>query len=177
MIIKPSIHLAKICRQKGFHVIEKFMESIDSDEIPSTRNCFVSFELFEHLHDPIVFLKSLSECMNNGDLFMFTTISGMGVDIQLLKENAKAVSPPHHLNFFNPKSIQVLLEKNGFEVCEVATPGKLDILKKSYDNIQDPYWKTLLDYSTEEDLDKLQSLIVESKLSSHMMICCQKKSK
>ena len=179
MIIEPSIHLAKICRQKGFNVIEKFMESIDSDEIPSTRNCFVSFELFEHLHDPTAFLKSLSACMNTGDLFIFTTLSGMGIDIQLLKENAKAVSPPHHLNFFNPKSIQVLLEKNGFEVYDVATPGKLDmdILKNSYDKIQDPYWKTLLDYSTEKDLDKLQSLIVESKLSSHMMICCQKNPK
>ena len=177
LIIEPSIHLAKICRQKGFHVIENFMESIGNDEIPNTRNCFVSFELFEHLHDPVAFLKSLSSCMNTGDLLIFTTLSGMGIDIQLLKEKAKAVSPPHHLNFFNPKSIQVLLEKNDFEVFEVTTPGKLDmdILNKSKDDIKDPYWKNLFNYLTEHDLDKLQSSIVESKLSSHMMICCQKK--
>lgn len=174
-VIEPSIHLAKICKEKGFDVIEKFMESITNSDLPKTPKCFVSFELFEHLHDPILFLKNVYSCMDSGDLFFFTTLSGVGIDIQLLKENSKAISPPHHLNFFNPKSINCLLEKNHFKVLEVSTPGKLDIdiLFNSKDKIQDSYWKFLFDYF-EKDLDLLQSMIVKSKLSSHMMVCCKK---
>ena len=176
-VIEPSIHLAKICKEKGFDVIEKFMESIIKDDLPNTPKCFVSFELFEHLHNPTLFLNNVLSCMDSGDLFIFTTLSGIGIDIQILKENAKAISPPHHLNFFNPKSISFLLEKNQFIVLEISTPGKLDmnILNNSLDKIQDPYWKTLFDYSNDKDLDLLQSMIVKSKLSSHMMVCCKKK--
>ena len=115
-VIEPSIHLAKICKEKGFDVIEKFMESIIKDDLPNTPKCFVSFELFEHLHNPTLFLNNVLSCMDSGDLFIFTTLSGIGIDIQILKENAKAISPPHHLNFFNPKSISFLLEKNQFIV-------------------------------------------------------------
>ena len=72
-------------------------------------------------------LNSLFEIMNNGDMLIFTTLSGMGLDIQLLKENSKSVSPPHHLNFLNPKSVSNMLTEVGFSVLEITTPGKLDI--------------------------------------------------
>ena len=52
--------------------------------------------------------------MSAGDLFIFITLSSTGVDIQGLWENSKSVSPPHHLNFFNPYSINpgVVNQKN-----------------------------------------------------------------
>ena len=176
LIIEPSIHLSEICQKKGFAVIEKFMEEIEKRELPKERKCFVSFELFEHLHDPIVFIQSLYKNMNPGDLFIFTTLSGMGIDIQLLKEKSKAISPPHHLNFFNPKSISKLLEKNGFKVLEVNTPGKLDmdIIKNNIEHVEDPFWKNIFKYSSEIEIDSMQDFISKSGLSSHMMIICNK---
>ena len=42
-----------------------------------------------------------SDPNNSGDSFIFTTLSGMGADIQTLWEDSKAVSPPMHLNFIN----------------------------------------------------------------------------
>jgi hypothetical protein len=176
IIIEPSVHLAEICRQKGFLVIEKFMEMIKEGDLPEGRKCFVSFELFEHLHDPNFFLTTVFDNMKSDDIFIFTTLSGMGIDIQLLGEHSKALSPPHHLNFMNPKSVSSLLVKNGFEVIEAITPGKLDIdiLQKNKENIQDPFWKNLLTYFNENELEKLQSKIAELGLSSHMMITCKK---
>ncbi len=177
VIVEPSIHLAKICRDKGLAVVEKFMEDIITGDLPKGRKCYVCFELFEHLHDPTVFLNTINNNMQPGDIFILTTLSGMGVDIQLLGSHAKALSPPHHLNFFNPKSVSLLFQKNGFEVLEVITPGKLDIdiVKKSVQYIQDPYWKNLLTYLDENELDEMQSFIASSGLSSHMMITCAKK--
>jgi hypothetical protein len=176
IVIEPSVHLANICREKGLAVIEKFMEDLHIGELPNERKCFVSFELFEHLHDPTLFLNTVYNNMSTGDIFIFTTLSGMGIDIQLLQENSKSVSPPHHLNFLNPKSIKILLEKNGFKVLEAITPGKLDIdiIYKNQKYIKEPFWINLLKYSSDSELINLQEFISGSGLSSHMMITCIK---
>ena len=176
IIIEPSVHLAEICRRKGLTVVEKFMEEIIENELPEGRKCYVSFELFEHLHDPNIFLETVFKNMKSDDIFIFTTLSGMGIDIQLLGEHSKALSPPHHLNFFNPKSASSLLEKNGFDVLSAITPGKLDmdILSKNRHLIKDPYWKNLFTYLNINELDKMQEKISELGLSSHMMITCRK---
>ena len=176
IIVEPSVHLAEICRQKGLSVVQKFMEEIQEGDLPEGRKCYVSFELFEHLHDPNIFLTTVFDNMKSDDIFIFTTLSGMGIDIQLLGEHSKALSPPHHLNFLNPKSVSSLLVKNGFEVIEVITPGKLDvdILKKNRGYITDTFWTNLLDYLEGSELDTLQSKIVELGLSSHMMITCKR---
>jgi len=176
IIIEPSVHLAKICREKGLSVVEKFMEEIKPGELPEGRKCYVSFELFEHLHDATVFLETVFNNMQKNDLFIFTTLSSMGIDIQLLGDHAKALSPPHHLNFLNPKSVSALLQKNGFTVLEAITPGKLDIdiLKKNQQYIKDPFWKNVLTYYNENQLATLQEFIASAGLSSHMMITCRK---
>ena len=62
--------------------------------------CFVSFELFEHLHDPGRFLNTVFRLMSKGDIFIFTTLSGTGLDIQILGEKiAFSISPSSHKLF------------------------------------------------------------------------------
>ena len=100
--MKPGPELAKICRKKGLYVIENFLQNVLIEELTDEPKVFVSFELFEHLHDPKNFLRSLYNLMQVGDIFIFTTLSGTGVDIKALWENSKSIAPPHHLNFFNP---------------------------------------------------------------------------
>jgi len=174
--IEPGPELAKICRKKGLYVIENFLQNVLIEELKDEPKVFVSFELFEHLHDPKNFLRSLYNLMRVGDIFIFTTLSGTGVDIKALWENSKSIAPPHHLNFFNPFSIQILLKKLDYEVLEVSTPGKLDIdiLMNNQQLIKDQFWKVFIKYSTDEIRENWQSLISESGWSSHMMVCCQK---
>ena len=174
--IEPGPELAKICRKKGLYVIENFLQNVLIEELKDEPKVFVSFELFEHLHDPKIFLRSLYNLMQVGDIFIFTTLSGTGVDIKALWENSKSIAPPHHLNFFNPFSIQILLKKIGYEILEVSTPGKLDIdiLINNKQLIKDQFWRVFIKYSTEEIRENWQSLISESGWSSHMMVCCQK---
>jgi SAM-dependent methyltransferase len=175
-VIEPGPTLAGICRDKNLVVIEKFLEDVFEDDLPRGGKAFVSFELFEHLHNPQLFLEQLRALMSSGDLFIFTTLSGTGVDIQALWEHSKSVSPPHHLNFLNPKSIQILLERCGFEMIEVTTPGKLDIdiLFNNQTQIKDRFWKTFVKNATEEEKELAQQMVTENKMSSHMMVCCKK---
>ncbi|WP_415397874.1 class I SAM-dependent methyltransferase [Sulfurimonas sp. CS5] len=176
LVVEPSEYLSQVCREKGLDVLMKFLEDIQINELSDATKTFVSFELFEHLHDPKEFLDTLHKLMNKNDVFIFTTLSGMGVDIRTLWDESKPVSPPMHLNFFNPKSIQILLESIGFETLEITTPGKLDIdiMNNSKENLKDRFWKDFLEYSSEEEKNNMQKYLSKNLLSSHMMIVCRK---
>jgi hypothetical protein len=176
MIIEPGPHLAEICRKKGFQVVGEFLENVSVNELPNGQKCFVSFELFEHLHSPKLFLKRLYDLMQPNDLFIFTTLSGKGLDIQILWENSPSVSPPHHLNFFNPNSVKILLEKTGYQCVVVSTPGKLDldILVNNIEHVKNRFWKTFIETANESQKQKWQNTITQSGWSSHMMVVSKK---
>ena len=176
IVIEPGPHLADICREKSLHVVQKFLEQVEPADLPSGTKAFVSFELFEHLHDPAAFLEQLKQLTVSGDLFIFTTLSGSGVDIQALWEDSKSVSPPDHLNFLNPRSVEILLKRLELETLEVTTPGKLDIdiLVNNQNAIKDRFWQTFVAAATDSEKQQWQQIIAESGWSSHMMAVCRK---
>lgn len=175
-VIEPSVHLSEVCRGKGLNVVQKFVEEMTFSDLKDLPKCLVSFELFEHLHDPSVFVNAVKNLMKSGDLFYFTTLSGIGVDIRALWEDSKSVSPPHHLNFLNPKSVRILLEHLGLEVIEVKTPGKLDIsiMENSRDKLKDRFWRTFVESASVGEKNSMQEYLVNAKLSSHMTVLCRK---
>ena len=176
VVIEPSPHLANVCREKALPVIQKFLEQVELADLPSGPKAFVSFELFEHLHDPWNFMTDLKQLMASGDLFIFTTLSSCGVDIQAHWENSKSVTPPHHLNFLNPRAVAILLARLGLETLEVTTPGLLDIdiLDNNQATIKDRFWKTFVATASDTEKVQWQQIIAASGWSSHMMAVCRK---
>jgi Methyltransferase domain len=176
VVIEPAPHLARVCRERSLQVIEKFLEDVEAQELPAGGRVFTSFELFEHLHDPRLFLARLLRLMSAGDLFIFTTLSGTGFDIRLLWEQSRAVSPPHHLNFLNPSSLSKLLTGVGFEVLEVTTPGKLDvdIVASSGVHLGDRFWQAFFAHSDAAQRQAWQELIAATGWSSHMMVVARR---
>ena len=175
-VIEPGPRLADICRIKGLNVVEKFLQNVTENDLAAGEKAFVSFELFEHLHNPRAFLESLHGLMQQGEIFTFTTLSSMGVDIQVLWEHSKSVQPPHHLNFFNPISVRMLLERIGFDVLEISTPGTLDvdIIANSQELISDRFWRSFITTATESSRADWQKHLSKTGYSSHMMVSCQK---
>ena len=174
-VIEPGSDLASICRSKGLQVIESFLEEVSPDELETGTKLFVSFELFEHLHDCRLFLDRLGSLMLSGDKFIFSTLSSTGLDIQALWENSNSISL-QHLNFFNPTSIAILLETMGFKILSVTTPGKLDmdIMYNNKEQINDRFWRTLVSTATREELQAWQQFIVSCRCSSHMLVVCER---
>jgi SAM-dependent methyltransferase len=175
--IEPSQEMASICRQKGFEVVEKAVEEVNPRE--GGFGLLTAFELFEHLYEPRIFLQTVHKLLVPGGLFFFATLSGLGFDIQILWEQSKGVSPRHHLNFFNPWSIRMLLKSVGFEVCECATPGLLDwdIVEGAYTRDGADitrFWQTVAKHATVAAREDLQSWIQRAHLSSHMRILARK---
>lgn len=175
-VIEPGPDLAAICRRKALPVLQKFLEEVLPEDLPAGPKAFVSFELFEHLHSPAIFLQHLYNLMTKGDVLIFTTLSGCGLDILVLGQNSKSVSPPHHLNFLNPRSVSFLLSRLGFENINVSTPGKLDIdiLVNNRALIEDRFWQKFIDVATDIEKATWQEVIAATGWSSHMMVTCRK---
>ena len=174
-VIEPGPELAQICRNKGLSVIESFLENVSIDQLPDKSKVFVSFELFEHLHDCPSFLRHLHGLMTSGDMFIFTTLSSMGVDIQALWNNSNSFSL-QHLNFFNPKSIRTLLASAGFRAIQIDTPGKLDmdILCNNRLAIKDRFWRNIVSQASAVELQEWQDFISSHGVSSHMLVVCER---
>jgi len=106
-------------------------------------------------------------------------LNGEGFDIQILWQNSKSISPPHHLNFFNPRSIALLLQETGFSVEEISTPGKLDwdilegmITNEGVDTGR--FWHLLSRKGTEKAKEQLQEWIMQNNFSSHMRVVAKR---
>ncbi len=174
-VIEPGPPLAEACREKGVRVIEKFFHQVNDDELPGSPRIFVSFELFEHLHDPGSFLEDIHLHLSEKDLFVFTTLSGQGIDILTLWDESKSVFPPHHLNFFNPGAIKGLLENKGFRIIEISTPGRLDVdILCQHATINSRFWERFHQMADESTRQAWQETIAATGWSSHMMVVCEK---
>jgi SAM-dependent methyltransferase len=177
--IKPSAEMADICREKRLEVITCGIEEVTGWD--GKFDLLTSFELMEHLHTPADCLRKAWDLLRPGGYLLLTTLNGEGFDIQILWEKSKNVTPPHHLNFFNPGSLTRLLERNGFTVAKVDTPGQLDwdIVEGMYHHEgTDPgrLWRTFAERATPVAKESLQAWITASGFSSHMRVVARKPS-
>ncbi|MFA5238574.1 MAG: class I SAM-dependent methyltransferase [Phycisphaerae bacterium] len=176
--MEPSIYLSEVCRKKGLNVIESTIEKIDGEN-EAKFDIAVSLELFEHLFSVDSFLDAVSRALKPGGFFIFSTLSGTGWDILVLREHSNSVSPPHHVNFLNPHSIELLAERKGWRVVDLFTPGELDVdivvnfarYNPSFE--LDRFTREIL-ASGEKIQNAFQKFLVENRLSSHMWIVLQK---
>lgn len=174
--IEPSVDMVKICEEKGLNVVPKMFEDLDPEDGRFDFLC--SFELFEHLNNPKLFLEKANRVLTANGKILITTLNGKGFDIQLLWEKHKNVNPPHHLNFFNPRSMLLLLEDCGFEVEKTTTPGKLDwdIVEKMIESGKADigrWWKSVCDADEKAKME-LQRWISENNFSSHIRVIAKK---
>lgn len=175
--IEPSMEMAGICKNKGLEVECLCLEDIKEPCIKF--DLLTAFELTEHLHDPGLFFKSARKILKKDGYLFLTTLNSKGFDIAILWEKSKIITPPHHLNFFNADSIKALLERSGFKILEVSTPGKLDwdIVEGAINSDQaDPgrFWKLLAEEGSERSKIELQKWISKNNFSSHMRVVAQK---
>ena len=175
--LEPSSIMAKKCKEHNISVYESTIENFKTNK---KFDVITSFELLEHVFDPYIFLKKIYDILNKNGILYFTTLSGKGFDIQLLKENSNSIYPPYHINFFNINSLKIILKKIGFKKILIDTPGELDfnIVEKNHDlipdNINRLIFKKLLKKMTNSEKINFQKLLKKQLLSSHMRIVAKK---
>ena len=138
----------------------------------------IAWELIEHIIEPDKFLQTLSCVLEPGSPFIFSTPNERSLETRLLSTNSSNILFDH-VRLYNPYSIRLLLERNGFEVISLSTPGRLDAERIStYYNTNlishnlSPFFELLLKDST---ITNFQEYIVSNLLSSHMRCVAIKK--
>jgi SAM-dependent methyltransferase len=138
----------------------------------------LAYELIEHITDPDILLTKIVSNLVVGGFFILSTPGSAGFDIQVLGEKARAVGYDH-VSLYNVKSLKFLLERHGFEIVEISTPGALDVqmVKQAYDNNDFQTDNIALNFLLENGKtyqESLQEYLRKNLLSSHM-ICIAKK--
>ena len=123
--IEPDERLATICRQQGFRVVAKWVEAVDETEVRV--DFATAFEVIEHVFDPRGFVEACVSLLRPGGLFLLTTLTITGFDLQVLWEHSRSISPPQHLNFPSIAGMSELFKRCGLEVVSMCTPGQLDV--------------------------------------------------
>lgn len=175
--IEPSSEMAQICRQNGLRVEESLIEEMDG--YTASFSVLTVFELLEHLHRPRCLVQKAFELLKPGGYLLLTTLNGEGFDIQVLWSKSRTVFPPHHLNFLNPGSLQLLCSNAGFEQIAVETPGELDwdIVEGAIQRKEaslERYWNWLAQFGTKTAKAELQQWLVRNRMSSHMRLLARK---
>jgi 2-polyprenyl-3-methyl-5-hydroxy-6-metoxy-1,4-benzoquinol methylase len=172
--IEPSKEGARLTKNRGFNVINDFVENVEK----LRADCICAFELIEHIFDPLSFCSKVNNLLKENGIFIMTTPNIEGFDLMLLGKDSDNIAAPNHLNYFNPKSIKMLLKKTGFKVINVETPGILDVdiiknkFKRGY-NIKDRFISFLLT-KDQRFLDNFQCFLQQNNLSSNMWIVGKK---
>ena len=179
--VEPSPAMAEECRSRGIETFPGFAADAAGD--PGWRDSadlVCCFEVIEHVADPLDFFRDLAALAKPRGLVLVTGLSGDGFDILTLGKDAKAVSPPHHLNFLSQAGVAALLQRAGLSLVEFQTPGKLDVdivantLAERPDAVTDPFIRKLVTDAPQATKDAFQNFLQQTKLSSHMWIVARR---
>ncbi|MBC3899064.1 methyltransferase domain-containing protein [Acetobacterium malicum] len=175
--VESSIGLAETCKHKGIETINKQIEEVVLKDVSVVTN----FEVLEHLFNPEEFVKACYRVLPKDGMFVLTTPNIDGFELSMLETFSPNIGGPEHLNYFNPSSITYLLEKSGFEVLEISTPGKLDaelvrkeIINGNIDVSEDRFLQMVLVDQWEKVGESFQNFLEINKLSSHMWVVAKK---
>jgi SAM-dependent methyltransferase len=86
----------------------------------------ISWEVIEHILDPDPMLVALKQRLASGGLLVLSTPNEDSLETRLLGERSANLLYDH-VRLYNPRTLTRLLERHGFEVLEVSTPGRLDV--------------------------------------------------
>ena len=118
--------------------------------------------------------------VEKGLLFLVSsTISGL--DLQVLWENARTIFPPENMNILSTEGIEILLEKSGFEIIELSTPGQLDLdyIKNAMERdaqLELPRFISYIIKNRDENAHRaFQEFLQEFRLSSHLRVVARKR--
>jgi SAM-dependent methyltransferase len=175
--IEPDPRLAAICREAGFHVIERPVEAIAPGEVDA--DLATAFEVIEHVFDPLSFLEASARVLKPGGVLLFTTLTISGFDLQVLWDRSRSITPPQHLNFASVDGMERLIGRAGLELVSVTTPGRLDvdIVRNRLLNepgLDVPRFARSIAEAPESVRTAFQQFLSDNRLSSHIQCIVRK---
>lgn len=131
--IEPSVQACEHSRSLGLDVINEFLTKENAPSF-GLYDAINMSEVLEHIPDPAGFLKLIHGMLAPGGLISiavpndFNDLQKAAVSEQKLPQ--WWVAPPHHINYFNHRSLALLATASGFEVVhqEATFPIEMFLL-------------------------------------------------
>lgn len=119
-----------ICEQKGINM-QKGVLAVDNYKTQEF-DVITSFEVIEHINNPIEELNHFYQLLRKGGLVYVTTPNFNSLLRYRLKEKYNVIAYPEHLSYYTTKTIKKVFENTGFETKKIESTGiSLSRLKAS----------------------------------------------
>jgi 2-polyprenyl-3-methyl-5-hydroxy-6-metoxy-1,4-benzoquinol methylase len=119
--IEPSRWAAESARARGLSVFNGTLSEFVPEGGPF--DLVVSWDVWEHLEDPIAALRSAYALLRPGGLFVFTTVNLGGLGRKLFRGRWPWFMRMH-LHYFTRESLTRMVRSSGFEVLSTKTEAK-----------------------------------------------------
>ncbi len=116
-----SERAVEICREKGIEMRTGALSENLFD--PEFFDVITSFEVIEHINNPLEEIKLIKRFLRPGGLFYCTTPNFNSVMRYYLKENYNVIEYPEHLSYYTKRTLSKLLRGNGFKRIRFLTTG------------------------------------------------------
>jgi len=110
-----------ICRSQGINMQQGKLDPSWYKE--GMFDIVTSFEVIEHINNPIEEIKNIHAILRQGGLFYFTTPNFNAVERYFLKADYNVIVYPEHLSYYTKRTINHLLTNNGFARKKLTTTG------------------------------------------------------
>lgn len=88
-----------------------------------TFDVITSFEVIEHINNPVEEIRNINKILRTGGLFYFTTPNFNAVERFFLRSNYNVIGYPEHLSYYTKRTVNYLLSNNGFRKKKLRTTG------------------------------------------------------
>lgn len=189
--IEPSDKAVDYCNSIGLDVVHGVFDQQCADSIGQF-DVLHLWEVLEHLPDPAGMLALCRQVVAPGGLIVVGVPNDYNSLQKILNEDLGEkpwwVAPPHHINFFNRRSLEKLLLRNGFNPVHHETSFPMEIfllMGKNY--LDDPELGrdshamrkalelNLTRTGNRSVLDKLYKSFADAGFGRHTLIIAEKK--
>ena len=111
----------EICREKGIHMQEGKLDPSQFDG--ESFDIITSFEVLEHINNPVEETTNFHALLRSGGLVYLTTPNFNSLLRHRLKERYDVITYPEHLSYYTPKTLHRLFTNSGFLKQKIQTTG------------------------------------------------------
>jgi len=132
----------------------------------------------KHTMDPVESLNKIRSKLKDNGLLLVSTRLGSGFDVLTLKGGTSSIFPYEHCMLPSRMGLEIILQKAGFEILEITTPGTqdVDIVFENHERIDDNNYfvRNLIKTADERVKVDFQQFLQKSCLSSFARVVARK---
>ncbi len=119
--IEYSKKAIEICKKKGIKVHESSFNLDDFEGKPF--DVITSFEVIEHINNPIEVINNIKALVRKGGLFYCTTPNFNSYLRYLLKDRYNIIDYPEHLSYYTKSTLNKVITESGFIKYKILCTG------------------------------------------------------